>query len=264
MGANTFPPRRGLGPVGRAVLEVALILALYVAYSGSRLFAGNAISPALNRARELLRVEELLGIHWEHPVNEVFSHFELIGLFGSFWYATAHYVVTAAVLVWLYRRGPEPYLPARRALVLATIAGLVAYLLLPTAPPRFMEGYVDILNLHAASGWWGTDASAPRGLGGLTNQLAAFPSLHAGWALWVAIVVQRNARTKLVRSLGWTHALVTAVVIVGTGNHWVIDVLVGWLVVIAGFVAADRLSGTPKATKMPQSGHGQLPSAPIG
>ncbi|MGB0972426.1 MAG: phosphatase PAP2 family protein, partial [Mycobacterium sp.] len=62
---------------------------------------------------------------------------------------------------------------------------------------------------------------------GLTNQLAAFPSLHAGWALWVAIVVQMNARTSWVRGLGWAHALITAVVIVGTGNHWVVDAIAG-------------------------------------
>ena len=45
-----------------------------------------------------------------------------------------------------------------------------------------------------ALGWWGSDASAPRGLGELTNQLAAMPSLHVGWAVWVAWVVCRLAR----------------------------------------------------------------------
>ena len=55
--------------------------------------------------------------------------------------------------------------------------------MLPTAPPRLFGGYTDVLALTSADGWWGGDASAPKGLGGLTNQLAAFPSLHAGWAL---------------------------------------------------------------------------------
>ena len=114
-----------------------------------------------------------------------------LSLFGSFWYATAHYVVTAVVLVWLYRRGADVYVPARRALLVGTIIALVAYLLLPTAPPRLFGGYADVLALTSGDGWWGGDASAPKGLGGLTNQLAAFPSLHAGWALWVAMVLQR-------------------------------------------------------------------------
>ena len=72
-------------------------------------------------------------------------------------------------------------------------------MLMPTAPPRFIGGYVDVLSLHAADGWWGADASAPRGLGGLTNELAAFPSLHAGWSLWVALALQVYATRKWVR-----------------------------------------------------------------
>ena len=103
----------------------------------------------------------------------------------------------------------------------------------------------DVLSLHAADGWWGGDASAPRGLGGLTNELAAFPSLHAGWSLWVALALQIYASRKWVRTLGWLYALGTAIVIVGTGNHWVIDAIVGWLVILAGWAAAEALGRIP-------------------
>ena len=43
---------------------------------------------------------------------------------GSYFYATTHYVVTAAVLFWLWRRGPAAYRPASRALVIATLIAL--------------------------------------------------------------------------------------------------------------------------------------------
>ena len=170
-----------------------------------------------------------------------------LGLAGSYWYASLHYVVTAAVLIWLWRLGADRYGPARRALVIGTLLGLVAYLLMPTAPPRFISGYVDVLSLHAADGWWGADASAPRGLGGLTNELAAFPSLHAGWSLWVALALQVYATRKWVRVLGWVYAVGTAIVIVGTGNHWVIDALVGWLVILVGWAAARAMGRIPLA-----------------
>ncbi len=227
--------------VTRGVLELLLVLVLWVGYSLSRLLADTAMAPALARAHSLLHIEDDLGIHWEVPLNHLFGAHEVLGLLGSYWYATLHYVVTFAVLVWLYLRGRHTYLPARRALALATILGLVIYLLVPTAPPRFLDGYEDILDLHAAAGWWGTDASAPRGLGGLTNQLAAFPSLHAGWALWCAIALHRHARWSWVKVLGWMYAVGTAIVIIGTGNHWVLDVLVGWLVIVTGYVVADGL-----------------------
>jgi hypothetical protein len=229
----------------RALLELVLILGLWVLYSLARLLADTSMGPALDRADDLLHIEKLVGIHWELPLNELFTDHRVIGLVGSYWYASLHYVVTGAVLIWLWRLGADRYGPARRALVVATLLGLLAYLAMPTAPPRFIGGYVDVLSLHAADGWWGADASAPRGVGGLTNELAAFPSLHAGWSLWVALALQVYATRKWVRVLGWTYAVGTAVVIVGTGNHWVIDAVVGWLVVLVGWVAAQALGRVP-------------------
>lgn len=249
-----FTLRRRYPRLVRGLLELTLILALWVAYSFSRLFADTAMVPALQRAQELLHIEGRLGIHWELPLNQLFTNHALIGLIGSYWYATAHYIVTGAVLLWLYRLGTTAYVPARRALVAGTLLGLAAYLMLPTAPPRFIQGYVDVLSLHASDGWWSTDASAPRGLGGLTNELAAFPSMHAGWALWVAMVLQRHMRWTWLRVLGWLYAAGTAVVIVGTGNHWVIDVIMGWLVVIAGFAVAEVMGNAVPAAPAAAAG----------
>jgi PAP2 superfamily protein len=225
-----------------ALVEMAIILLLYVAYSSSRLFASDALRPAQRRAAELLDIESALHLSWEGALNQVFAVSRGLSLFGSLWYATAHYVVTAVVLVWLYRRGAAVYVPARRALVVATVIALVAYLLLPTAPPRLFGGYADVLALTSGDGWWGGDASAPKGLGGLTNQLAAFPSLHAGWALWVAMVLQKHGARRWMRIGGWMHALITGLVVVGTGNHWVADVLIGWLVIWLGFKVTSGIT----------------------
>ncbi|WP_243056599.1 phosphatase PAP2 family protein [Nocardioides sp. SR21] len=229
----------------RAVLELLLILVFWVVYSLARLLADTNMKPALERADELLHVEGIIGIQWEFALNQLFTDHRIIGLLGSYWYATLHYVVTGAVLIWLWRLGADRYGPARRALAIGTLFALLAYIALPTAPPRFIGGYVDVLSLHAADGWWGADASAPRGLGGLTNELAAFPSMHAGWALWVALALQFYATRKWVRVLGWTYALGTAVVIVGTGNHWVIDALVGWMVIALAWAVAMAVGRIP-------------------
>lgn len=209
---------------------------LYVGYSASRLLASNDFQEAHVRAVEILNFEKTWRIALENSLNDFFARDDLVGLFGSFWYGTTHYLVTAAALIWLYRRGATQYVTARRALVVGTIIGLAFYLLVPTAPPRLIDGaYVDILRQHAQAGWWDADASAPRGLGGMTNELAAMPSLHAGWALWVALVLIRAQVRKIFQVLGILYAVVTSIVIVGTANHWVLDVVVGWVVVGMGF-----------------------------
>ncbi|MBO0727914.1 MAG: phosphatase PAP2 family protein, partial [Acidimicrobiaceae bacterium] len=222
-----------------AVQELLLVAALYLGYTGSRLLAADDQTSALRRARHLRDVEAVLHLGWEPWVNRLFIAHDWLGTFGSYWYATGHYAVTAAVLVWLYRWHGAAYPSARTTLALATVAALACYLLVPTAPPRFVDGFSDVLSLHANAGWWGAEASAPRGLGPMTNQLAAFPSMHAGWALWVALAVTGVSRSRVARLLGWTYAGITAVGVVGTGNHWILDVVVGWAVVGAAWTCTS-------------------------
>lgn len=223
-----------------ALREFALVAALYAAYAASRTLADNDVATAVGRAARIARFERLHHLSWEGAVNQVFVDHDWLGVLGDYWYSTAHYVGTVVVLVWLYRRSHDVYVRARRALALGTMMGLALFLLLPTAPPRMLSGYVDVLSLHQADGWWSTDASAPRGLGGFTNQFAAFPSLHAGWSLWVALAIMSATYSKAARGLGWAYAATTALVVVGTANHWVVDVLVGWAVVGVAWLVTDQ------------------------
>jgi hypothetical protein len=40
---------------------------------------------------------------------------------------------------------------------------------------------------------------------------------------------------KIVQGLGLAYALTMTIVIVGTGNHWLVDALAGWAVVLVSF-----------------------------
>ena len=256
MTAIDLPPRASSVPahgtrrrsraarIRTGLVEIALVLALYVAYSCSRLLASTDLGAAKARAHGLLTLEQDLFLDWEGGINRLFSQVPLLGIGGSYYYASAHYVVTAVVLLWVHHRGRAAYVPARNGLIVATVLGLIGYLLFPTAPPRLSGfGHIDVLREYAAAGWWGGSASAPRGFGQYTNELAAMPSLHAGWALWVLLALTAAGAPLLWRQLAMAHVLVTAIVVVGTGNHWVLDVVVGWLVVLAGWWVSTRLPG---------------------
>lgn len=237
---------RRLAGVRAGIRELLFVTVLYVAYTSSRLLASDDMSQAKSRAHQILSIERAVDLDIERPLNQFFVHHDVIGLLGCYWYSTAHYILTLVVLVWLYARGRERYLPARRALLIGTVLALALYLMLPTAPPRFFPHlYDDVLLLHSNQGWWGADASAPKGMGDLTNQLAAFPSLHCGWSLWVAIFVWRNVRNWVVRILAALSAAATAIAVIGTGNHWILDVIVGWMVIIAGVVSVSAFTPRP-------------------
>jgi hypothetical protein len=130
--------------------------------------------------------------------------------------------MTAAALVWLFIFRPSYYVWARRALLFATGAALLIYLLFPVAPPRMLSslGFVDTGRLYGQSVYGPTDGRS------LTNQFAAMPSLHVGWAVLIATVciVAFSSRW---RWLWVAHPVCTLLVVVSTGNHYWLDGLAG-------------------------------------
>jgi hypothetical protein len=233
----------------RAQAELALLVLLFVAYSVGRLLGHPALPTAMAHARDLLHIEALLHLDVERQANELLDSVPLLALIGSYYYALLHYVVTPAVLLWAYRARPLHYRRVRNALVIGSAIGLVGFTLIPMAPPRMLPGYVDTLASTAQHGWWGSDASAPRGLGAMTNQLAAMPSLHVGWALWCAWVVFTLTERRWVRIAAIAYPIGTAVVVVGTANHYVLDAVAGVLVMLIGIHVVGRL---PQVTRLPE------------
>ncbi|MFI1975232.1 phosphatase PAP2 family protein [Streptomyces wedmorensis] len=229
--------------------ELSLIAVVYAAYTGGRLLVRGDEAAAVENGLAILRREEALGIDAEHPLNRLFTDVPALGIPADFAYASLHYLVTPAILVWLFRRRPAHYRSARTWLMVSTLLGLVGFTLLPTCPPRLLDpvyGFTDTMAHFSAYGWWGGEASAPRGLGGMTNQYAAMPSLHVGWALWCGVMLWRYGRTPLAKALGMAYPLVTALVVMGTANHYLLDAVAGVAVMGAGlFLAAHvpRVAG---------------------
>jgi hypothetical protein len=222
--------------------EVVLLAALWTGYSASRMLADNDLGVARRRAADVLGLERLTHVDLEAWLNSSLSAVPSIAVPMSFWYASLHYLVTPAVLAFVFWKHRSDYRTARNALVIGSAIGLTAYVLIPTAPPRLMgSGYVDTLAQSAAYGWWSGHASAPAGLGGLTNELAAMPSLHVGWTVWVAWAMWRYVnRTGRVLSLLYVAG--TTLVVIATGNHWLLDAVMGAVVVGIGIVSAARLT----------------------
>ena len=178
------------------------------------------------------------------------SAHQALAIVTVYLYASLHYLVTPIVLIWLWRRHRDAYSPARQTLVIATLLALVGYTLLPIAPPRMLPGFVDTMARYAHAGWWGGDASAPRGTGQLTNQLAAMPSMHVGWALWCGWQLVQHAKPMAVRLLGAGYPLVMTFVVVATGNHYLLDAVAGIVVIV--LAGSMRRAGRSLLVRRPQ------------
>jgi hypothetical protein len=224
------------------------MVGLYVAYSATRLAVGGQWGAAREHADQLLSIERDLHIDVELWLNTLVTPVTWLAVPSSYWYATMHFIVTPALLVLLYHRHPALYRPARTALMAATLVALLGYYFFPTAPPRLVGGgYVDTLSATAAYGWWPTTAEAAAGGGSATNQVAAMPSMHVGWALWVSIVLAALARRRWLKVLAFLYVATTTSVVVLTANHWVLDAVAGAVLVGTCWVVAARAHRPPAA-----------------
>ncbi|MGN6607369.1 MAG: phosphatase PAP2 family protein [Jatrophihabitans sp.] len=91
----------------------------------------------------------------------------------------------------------------------------------------------------ASWGWWSDHGSVPRGFSKMTDQFAAMPSLHVGWALWAGWFLFRLGRRRVTRVLGACYPVGTALVVLGTGNHYLLDVIAGAATMVVAAAAAS-------------------------
>lgn len=257
--------------------ELPLILLVYGAYSAGRLLARGDVSTAVDHGIGILRIEQFLHINAESPLNRLFTDNSWIGVPADFWYASLHYLVTPLILVWLFRSRAVHFRAARAWLMVSTMIGLVGFTLLPTCPPRLLSaghGFVDTMAQYSDYGWWGGEASAPRGMGGMTNQYAAMPSLHVGWALWCGVMLWRHGRSPLARVAAVGYPLITTIVVMGTANHYFLDAVAGAAVMGVGLLLvrpvlrlADRVRSRvrlPLAVAGASSGAGAVAASGAG
>lgn len=252
---------------GRWWVEAGGLIALYAGYTASRGLMHVDPTAALQHAQRLVDWEDRLGLGFEVSANGWLTGAAPLAVLACYFYATLHYLVTPAVLVVLRRRSGAHYVWARDALVLATAVGLFCYWVLPVAPPRLLDGqgFQDTMAAFSGYGWWGSAASAPKGLGGLTNQYAALPSLHVGWALWCAWAVQPLLRRRATRWAAWLYPAMTTAVVVGTGNHYLLDAVGGALVLalgVLGVPAVERALAGVRSRRPDQESRREIESAP--
>ena len=211
--------------------ELLLIVLFYSAYTLTRLLlVRDGTGTAFAHADQILGIERALGVDVELWMNQGLLQVPWLARAANVFYATAHFAVTLATVVWVYRSRPHDYRWLRTGIMVGTGVALLGYWLYPLAPPRFLggEGFVDPVTALGTLGLYAGDASAT-----FTNQYAAMPSMHAGWALWCGFVLVRLATRRWVKVLGALYPLTTVLVILGTANHYVLDAVAGWSLIAA-------------------------------
>jgi membrane-associated phospholipid phosphatase len=193
-------------------------------------------------------------VHWYDVVVSLvyFSHFFVVWIF-------------AAVL---YVRNRPRWGSWARRLLLLSYAGLVTYILFPAAPPWYASRdglIVPGVERIATRGW---DALGLHGAGALiqhgqaaSNDVAAIPSLHAAFTALLTVFVWSQLG-RVGRVLMTIYTLTMALSLVYGGEHYVVDVLIGYGYVVAVVLAAgwwERRRATQRAPLAAAGEHGDVP-----
>lgn len=225
--------------------EALLVGGVYFAYSIVRnLFGSAAVTPdvAAANADRIIAIEKAMGLYIEADVQQAFIGGTAFIQFWNLFYGAFHFLITFGVLIWLYRRHTSDYRFWRRTGLIATGSALIGFAAFPLMPPRLLgdcgpygacraaQPFVD--TVVDVGGIWSFESS---GWETVSNQYAAMPSLHIGWALWCAVILVPRLRSTTAKWLAGLYPMLTMFAIVVTANHYWIDGLGGIAVVGFGY-----------------------------
>jgi len=213
--------------------EVALIVTGALLYSLVRGLTDDRVAPAFANAESLIDLERRLGIHIEPDLQAAIVDVPWAVDLANAVYI-AYWPIVFGVAAWLLLMHRPMFALYRNALLVSGLLSLAVFAAFPLAPPRFLDGYVDTIAAES-DGYRSFNASA------LVNEYAAMPSLHFGWVLLVGIAIASLAEHRAVQAIGVILPVLMLASIVLTGNHFLLDAVVGGAVVLVGFAVAKWL-----------------------
>jgi hypothetical protein len=223
------------------------LVAFLVCSTLSQVSLGNKHVEALAHARQVLALETTLGLDVEMVTNRWLAAQSWLASASGYAYAFDYVLTSVAVLVFLYLHSPPVYRWARRSSILLNVVAAACFALFPVAPPRLtsQDSIVDIVEYRHIWGTWGSP------VGDHANQLAALPSLHFALVLWVLVMLVVATRSVVLITLASINVVVTALVVVATGNHYVLDLVAGALVALISIPPTHPWSHPPRLRRLP-------------
>jgi membrane-associated phospholipid phosphatase len=218
---------RGYADFARQVL---IWFGFLLAYQLARGLADRDPTRAFDNGWRVIDLEQRLTGLGELTLQGWTQSSQFLSELVSWTYWNSEFTVIGVALLWVYLRRNSAFTRFRNTILLANGLGLIGYVLLPTAPPRFFTsiGFTDTL---------GQFGGLNHGSGLIelaSNPYAAMPSLHAADALIVGVVLASVARRWPVKVLWLLWPLWVWFAVMATGNHFWLDVLAG---VVLGTIA---------------------------
>jgi hypothetical protein len=231
---------RGLGR--GVVLEWLPFIAILIAYDSFRGSAGHLFG--VHFLPQLQADQALFGTAPTVTLQHWLWHGQPVWYDALPWavYLT-HFLATPIVAAVLFKRDRSRFRVFAVFVATLSFLGLLTYALYPAAPPwmageahliapvtRIIPHVFPMLGLHSAG------ALIEHGYS-YANDVAAVPSLHAAFALLIAITLWPRKRTWL-RPVVALYPLAMTFTLIYTGEHYFSDIALGWVYTVVALFAA--------------------------
>jgi len=124
------------------------------------------------------------------------------------------------------------------SMIVLSFAAAAVFFVYPSAPPWAAgdAGLLDVVKLPPVNDV-STLASATHAP---ANPYAAIPSLHAGYAFLAALTLAGLTRRRWLRALWFLYPLAQSVAVIYTGNHYVVDIVIGCAFATGAYLVTER------------------------
>ncbi len=211
------------------LLQVALLGSFQLVYALTGIYGREKTEAAVTNGRGIQRLEQTLGIAWEHGIQtSVLRAPHIFVQVANQTYFLCQFTVSTLFLIWVYVRHTERFDHLRNALLAANYVSIAVLFLFPAAPPRLLPGagFVDTLNADTVN-------LHTKLISTLNNPYSTMPSLHAAYAIAIGITGATITRSWWAKTLWSLYPCLVIYSVIATGNHFFLDVAAGAAALLA-------------------------------
>ena len=215
--------------------EIGLVVGAYFVYMYSRtLVFSDFQGTALANAYRVIGFEKNLGFFWEPGWQSwVLSNVKGFAAVLNWTYIITYWPVIVVTGAALYVVNRPKYYYYRSVVVINLVGALLIFMLFPvTSPFNVTQYFVNTIQELGPGFYGGSDMAV------FYNAQAAMPSLHFSWTVILGVLFMRTFKGWF-RIAGVFYPILTFLAIIITGNHFILDAIVGGILAIASFALME-------------------------
>lgn len=218
--------------------QIGLLILVDLAYETVRGLADGQKSTAFANGEAIIDAERATGTFFEPDLQAFLLPANWVIDIANQLYMNSQFAVVVTFFFWLYFFRNEAFYFVRNMFMVSMGLALVGYALYPTAPPRMYPqyGFVDTMVDYASVNHDSALAKA------FINPYAAVPSMHCAFAAMVGLSGAMLVQNRVAKGIFIAWPLLIAWVVIVTGNHYWVDIVLGWGVAAIAALVASRLA----------------------